>query len=117
MLLLVAFALLFVLPGPWNGVGFGLCLAAFLGELFFWNRTVKHRRESVGAQTLIGSRGTTLTACRPEGQITLSGEIWKARCEAGVDQGQMVKVVGRDRLTLLVEPVVEANAALHATPS
>ncbi|HEX6662839.1 MAG TPA: NfeD family protein [Gaiellaceae bacterium] len=117
MLLLVAFALLFVLPGPWNGVGFGLCLAAFLGEILFWNRTVKHRRAYVGAQTLIGSQGTALTACRPEGQITLSGEIWKARCKAGVGPGQVVKVVGRDRLTLLVEPVVEAHPALQATPS
>jgi membrane-bound ClpP family serine protease len=110
MFLFVALVLLFTLPGPWNVVGFGLGLAAFLGELAFWHRTVRNRRPAVGAQTLIGSEARALTACRPEGQVQLSGEIWKARCTAGVDEGETVTVVGRKRLTLLVEPLVGANA-------
>jgi len=109
MFLLVSFVLLFSLPTPWNAVGFGLGLAAFLGELAFWHRTVRHRRPAVGAQTLIGSEARALTACRPDGQVQLSGEIWKARCNAGVDEGETVTVVGRKRLTLLVEPLVDAG--------
>src|SRR5690242_14038005 len=110
MFLLVAFVLLFVLPAPWNGVGFGLGLAAFLGEVAFWHRTVRNRRPAVGAQTLIGSEAQALTACRPIGQVRLSGEIWKARCDAGVDAGDPVTVVARRRLTLIVEPLADGGA-------
>ena len=45
-----------------------------------------------------------LTSCRPDGQVQVLGTIWAARCEAGADQGDSVKVVGRRRLTLIVEP-------------
>ena len=44
-------------------------------------------------------------ACRPVGQVRLDGEIWEARCEAGASPGDQVRVIGRDKLALLVEPV------------
>jgi membrane-bound serine protease (ClpP class) len=76
-----------------------------MGELFLWNRTVKGRREAVGAQTLIGSDAKVVSPCRPLGQVQIAGELWEARCSAGADPGQSVRVVGRDGLTLVVEPV------------
>src|SRR5262249_44274588 len=101
MFLIVALVLLFVLPSPWNLVGFGCALVAFFGELAFWHRTVRGKRKKVGPQTLIGTDATVLTACRPNGQVRISGEIWAARCDAGADAGETVTVVGRDRLTLV----------------
>ena len=44
----------------------------------------------------------------PVGQVRLNGEIWEARCEAGAGTGERVRVTGRKRLTLIVEPVAKA---------
>ena len=104
MLFLLAFVLLIVLGSPWNIIGFGSCFILGLGELLFWNRTVRHKPAVVGAQTLIGREAVVLTPCRPEGQVRLDGEIWQARCAAGADPGDTVRVVGRDGLLLVVEP-------------
>src|SRR5262249_8239705 len=70
----------------------------------FWNRTVRHKPAVVGAQTLIGREAVVLSPCRPEGQVRLDGEIWQARCGAGADPGDTVRVVGRGGLPLVVAP-------------
>jgi membrane-bound serine protease (ClpP class) len=103
--LILAFVLLFLLPSPWNFVGLGISVALFFPELFAWNRTVRGRSHVVGAQTLIGTEATVLEPCRPKGQVRVGGEIWEARCEAGADRGETVRIVGRDGLVLLVERV------------
>ena len=105
MFLLVALALLLVLPSPWGLVGFGLGLACFGGEVFYWHRRVRGHSPSVGVDMLIGESGTVVSTCRPTGQVRVSGEIWAAQCELGADRGDTVAVVGRRRLTLLVERV------------
>jgi membrane-bound serine protease (ClpP class) len=69
-----------------------------------WNRTVRHRRNVVGKETLIGKTGEVRVACRPRGQVFLDGELWEAECAAGADAGASVRVVGVRRLTLVVEP-------------
>ena len=109
MLIIVAFVLLFVLPGPWNVVAFAGVVVLWFGELLAWNTTVKRRRRVVGAQTLIGREGIVSTACFPVGQVRLDGEIWKARCVEGATVGARVRVVGRERLTLTVEPVLPTD--------
>jgi membrane-bound serine protease (ClpP class) len=101
--LILGFVLLIFLPSPWGLVGFVICLALFLGELLFWNRTMRGRRQAVGAQTLIGVEGEVLAPCRPVGQVRIGGEIWEARCEAGADTGEIVRVVALRGLTLLVD--------------
>ncbi len=103
MFLLVALALLVVVPSPWNAVGFVVCLVLFGGEVVFWNRKVRGRRATSGAETLIGQTASVVVACLPEGQVRLAGEIWEARSDEGAEQGETVVVTGRDGLTLLVE--------------
>ena len=105
MLIILAFILLFLLPSPWNLVGFLVAIPLWFVELLAWNRTVKHRRRAVGAQTLIGKDATVTEPCRPSGQVRLNGEIWGARCDEGADPGDTVRVVGRDKLTLVVERI------------
>jgi membrane-bound serine protease (ClpP class) len=104
VLLVVAFVLLLVLPSPWNVIGFVAGLVLFVPAVAFWNRRVRHKPVESGAETLIGARAVVVSPLRPAGQVRLDGEIWEARCEAGADPGQTVTVVGRDRLTLIVEP-------------
>src|SRR5438045_9277735 len=84
MLIFLAIALLVLLPWPWNLASFLLLIPLWLLELAAWSRTVKHRRRVVGAQTLIHRDAVVITACAPAGQVRVNGEIWEARCDAGV---------------------------------
>jgi membrane-bound serine protease (ClpP class) len=102
--LILAFALLFFLPGPWNLIGFAIGVALFFPELFAWNRSMRGRRQVVGAQALIGAEATVAEPCRPKGQVRVNGELWEARCEPGADRGETVRIVGLDGLVLVVEP-------------
>jgi membrane protein implicated in regulation of membrane protease activity len=104
MLIVAAFALLLFLPSPWNLLAFVVAVLLGIVELFAWNRTVRHRAKQVGAQTLIGRDATVVSPCRPDGQVRLDGEIWAARGSSEAAVHDSVRVVGRDRLTLIVEP-------------
>ena len=105
MALLVAIVLaLTVLPTPWNlaVVAAGACweIATTFGALW-WS----HRRAiTVGAEALIGREVAVRDACRPVGRVSVKGELWQARCDAGANRGESVRIVGIDGLTLRVEP-------------
>jgi membrane protein implicated in regulation of membrane protease activity len=104
--LIVGVVLLLLLPSPWNLVGCTCAFLLFLGELFFWNSKVRGKPKKVGAHNLVGQIATVISACDPDGQVRVSGEIWAARCPAGADKGETVRIVGLaiDSLTLLIEP-------------
>lgn len=104
MLIIVAVVLLLVLPGPWDVISFVVVTLLWFAELYGWSRTVRKQRRVVGAETLIGQEAIVSEACRPVGQVRISGETWEARCEAGASAGDRVRVIGRDKLTLIVEP-------------
>ena len=105
MLLLGAILLaLFVLSSPWGilaVLGAGIVEVAEVG---FWIWLSKRRSIQAGSEALIGAIGETVTPCRPDGQVRVVGELWQARCEAGVDAGERVRIVARDGLKLHVEP-------------
>lgn len=102
MFLLAAFAVLFIFDTPWNLIVSAACLVGFGGEVAFWNRRMRGRKQAVGAETLIDAEGTVVTACRPLGQVRVGGEIWEARCPEGADPGDSISVVGIEGLTLTV---------------
>jgi len=105
MLIFLAVALLLILSPPWNVIAFLVLLPLWVLELFGWNRTTKRHKKAVGAETLIGREAVVSEPCRPVGQVRLDGEIWEARCEAGASTGDRVRITGRNRLTLIVEPL------------
>jgi membrane protein implicated in regulation of membrane protease activity len=92
-----------VIPSPWGLVLIGAAGLVEIGETFFWIRLSQRHRARVGAETLIGARAEVETACHPEGQVRVQGELWGARCDSGAEPGDAVRVVARDGLTLLVE--------------
>jgi membrane protein implicated in regulation of membrane protease activity len=105
MLFVIALILaVFVVPSPWGLVLVGVAALVEIGETFFWVWLSKRRRIQMGAETLIGAPALVVSPCRPDGQVRLRGELWGARCEAGADPGDTVRVVDRDGLILLVEP-------------
>jgi hypothetical protein len=72
MFLLAALVLVVVLPSPWNALGFVVCLLLFGGEVVYWHRTMRERRATAGAETLIGQTASVVASCRPEGQVRLA---------------------------------------------
>ncbi len=97
-------AFLFV-PSPWGLVLVVAAAALEVAETVFWIRFSRRRRIQVGAETLLGAEAVVTQPCRPLGQVRLGGELWQARCEAGAVAGLSVRVIGRDDLVLLVEPL------------
>jgi membrane-bound serine protease (ClpP class) len=64
-----------------------------------------HRRKVVsGAAAMIGSAGEVLTWSGTDGEVHVHGEHWRARSAGLLRPGQRVRVIGRDGLTLTVEP-------------
>jgi membrane-bound serine protease (ClpP class) len=95
---------LFVVPRPWGLALVAAAAVVEVGESFFWLHLSRRRRIQMGAETLIGATAQAVSDCRPLGQVRLRGELWGACCEAGASAGDAVRVVGREGLTLLVEP-------------
>jgi membrane-bound serine protease (ClpP class) len=93
----------FVLPQPWGlvaiAVGAALDIAETGGFLWWSGR----RKALVGVEALVGRRGVAVGDLRPEGQVRVGGEIWKARCEGYCEAQTEVVVRGVDGLTLVVE--------------
>lgn len=106
MLLVLAFVLLLVLPDPWNLLAACVCGLLGLVEIYAWNLTVRRRRKVVGVQALIGQTAEVREPCRPLGQVFVAGELWRAYCGEGADEGASVKVAAVRGLTLevTVEP-------------
>jgi membrane-bound serine protease (ClpP class) len=94
----------FILPPPWGLVVVGVAAIVEIAETFVWIRISRRWRIRAGAETLIGASAQVVSPCRPGGQVRVAGELWRARCEHGADPGDTVRVVGREGLTLLVEP-------------
>jgi membrane protein implicated in regulation of membrane protease activity len=104
MLLIVAVVVLLLAPDPWNLILGLVFLLLGIGELFFWNHTVRGRRKVVGLQTLVGRTAEVRVACRPNGQVFVAGELWEAECAAGADAGTQVLIRSVRGLTLVVDP-------------
>jgi membrane-bound serine protease (ClpP class) len=101
--------------------GFGLSIpliltvalsSAFL-LVFLVGMAIESRRRPVvsGAEQLLASTGQAVVAFQGEGRVRLHGEIWTARSRDPVAAGQSVQVIGRDGLTLLVEPLTNQKEA------
>ena len=64
----------------------------------------RQRPVVTGAEELIGATGTVATDFSGAGLIHIHGEQWNARSETPMRSGDNARVIGRDGLTLLVEP-------------
>ena len=104
MLLLGAILLaVFVLPDPWDLPVILLAAVVEVGETAFWLWYSRRRRAQMGPETMIGATAQVVTPCRPLGQVRVQGELWRARCEAGADVGEEVRILALEGLTLVVE--------------
>jgi membrane protein implicated in regulation of membrane protease activity len=93
---------IFVLDPPWSylAVAGGATVELTESGAMLWYS--RRRAARVGVQTLIGRTATVVDPCHPEGQVKVDGELWRARCPAGADPGQEVRVESIEGLTLVV---------------
>jgi membrane-bound serine protease (ClpP class) len=95
------------LDPPWRYVVI-LTLVTLEGfEVMLWLRW-RRVRSVTGAESLVGVRARALTDLRPEGQVRVRGQLWKARCSRGAAAGEEVTIERVDGLTLVVVPTERA---------
>ena len=102
--LIVGAAFLFVLPHPWNGVGFVAALVWEIAGTVYGLRWSQRAAPLVGTSTLVGVSATVVAACTPRGRVKIGGETWQARSRVAAEPGDRVRVHSIDGLTLHVEP-------------
>jgi membrane-bound serine protease (ClpP class) len=101
--------MMFETPGvqlPLTVIAFATLLSAMLFGVVL-TLLVRARRRPVvsGGASLIGSPGhATVGWTGQNGDVMVQGERWRARASRPLQPGQKIRVIGRDGLTLLVEP-------------
>ena len=95
----------FVVPEPWGYATVAAGGAIEVAEASFWWRWTRRRRPEAGAEALVGTVARVVETCRPDGRVRVRGELWAARCAAGADAGEDVRVLALDGLTLVVERI------------
>jgi len=88
-------------------------LASGLFIVFVWalmTRGVKilHTRSSLDPDTPVGKIGEARTDIDPKGSVYVNGELWSARSESPISQGEAVRVLRRDGFTLTVTKEIQA---------
>jgi len=81
--------------------------AALLTALFFAvaiGLAVKaHKRQPLsGSEGLIGELGEAASDIAPEGKAFVHGEIWDARSDEQISKGEKIRIIGTDRMTVIV---------------
>ena len=106
MVLLIAILVAFFLvPMPWSLFVLVLGIAGEVGEIVWGRRLARRWRPRTGAEAMVGQTAVVASPCRPVGQVRIHGELWTARCEAGADPGDRVRVDAVEGLELAVSPV------------
>ena len=59
---------------------------------------------ATGSEEMIGMRGEVVGWSDVRGSVRVHGEIWSARADRPLHVNDSVRVVGREGLTLIVEP-------------
>jgi membrane-bound serine protease (ClpP class) len=113
----VGSVVLFQVPGQSLSVHPALAVGVSLLTLaYFWLTVRKsllaYRAPHHDSLTdILGQIGDVRTPLDPVGSVYIRGELWSARAEQTLPVGSKVKVIGREGLVLLVDPVVRQEAA------
>jgi membrane-bound serine protease (ClpP class) len=104
----------FLFEGPGADVRFAISLPLIIGvaavtvALIFGviaaALQARKRPATTGAEQMIGSVAEVVDWRSSHGSVRVHGEIWAARSKHPLNPGDRVRVVERDRLTLIVEP-------------
>ncbi|MDQ3287492.1 MAG: nodulation protein NfeD [Pseudomonadota bacterium] len=90
-----------------GGIGLASALA-FMGVVYLAARARK-RPVTTGIDELISHMATAMRDFQGHGHVRIRGEVWQANSDAAVHEGEHVRVLGIDGLTLLVVPLRSAE--------
>ncbi len=103
--------MLFDMQDPNFQITFTLIMSMSLvtAAFFFMVATLairSHKKAVVtGAEGLIGSEGMVINTMNEQVIVRVLGEIWEARSNVMLKEGQKIKVIGTQGLILFVEPI------------
>ena len=115
----------FLFRAPERGTAVHPALAfsasALLGAYFWFGvraglRAWREKPPVHSLERLIGQIGETRTEVHLEGSVYVDGEMWSARSAQAIPPGRKVRVIGREGLILLVEPVENAPTGEGSPP-
>jgi membrane-bound serine protease (ClpP class) len=97
-----------VINAMWNltlSLILGFFTACAIILAFLVRVAIRSHRTGVETSTsrMIGLKGKAVTDVAPEGRVIVQGEYWWAHSRAKVAEGENVRVVGIDGLTLEIE--------------
>ena len=110
MILLLAILLVVFVPvaEPWGAVVIIAGCLLEIGEVAVlrrWSHHLNRRlKPATGEEAMIGRTAKVVAPCRPTGTVRVRGELWEARCDAGADPQDTVRIDAVDGLTLVVSP-------------
>jgi membrane-bound serine protease (ClpP class) len=84
-------------------IGFALTTAGLIFGIVGAAMSARGRPPATGSEQIIGSRGEVVEWHGSTGQIRVLGEIWAARSGQTLKPKDLVRVTGREGLTLIVE--------------
>jgi membrane-bound serine protease (ClpP class) len=92
----------------WNlilGLILGLLTAGTIILAFLVKLAINSHRTRVetSESRMIGLKGKAVTEVAPEGRVSVQGEYWWAYSRAKIAEGETVRVIGIDGLTLEIE--------------
>ncbi len=85
--------------------GVAVASAAFFFGVVYLALKARKRAVVSGHEELVGATGEALEDFAATGRVRVHSEEWQARTASSLKQGQKIRVVGRDGLTLTVEPL------------
>ena len=107
-------------PLVWVVVPAVLALALLMGFVFAVILRAARRPAANADLALVGATGRITSWLATSGEILVAGERWRARLRPPetplLDVGQRVRVVGREGLTLYIEPVPPESVTATAGP-
>ena len=83
-------------------------IAAILGGCLYVITRAQRARPVSGAQAMVGEVAVVRSWGDGHGAVFIRGELWKADCDALLDEAQEVRVVAVDGLRLKVEPLAHS---------
>lgn len=103
MLLLLGLIALILFGLPWGLVALFAALCLEVLEYLAWKHFLRRYRLRSGPETIVGQTAIVIDECAPDGRVRFQGEIWKARADDPVAEGDSVRITAVDGLTLDVE--------------
>jgi len=105
VILLLSILLVVVVPveEPWGAVVIIVGCLLEIGEvaiLRHWSHRLNRRlKPATGADAMVGRTATVADPCHPLGTVHVRGELWEARCDAGADPNDTVRIDAVDGLS------------------